>query len=704
MAQNEQEVIDGCSALEDEALQRLNAWNTMYAQMVENARVAVVTGRQARAYADGYVPGAPGVPITPDDGLAPYAVFLGGVYSSARYQAAINRFGSIEGIEYKFGPGPTFYGTDKASFPTLFKNPDQSLDVISVGYPANAGIRNTRPCNLGYCGTWQVGGPPKPGEGGTYSSNMGTALFISNNPNAGPQQGSIGAADLTVWSCGENVASTRPELPWVYYGEGLDSINQAYYKAQGLQTVKPVCIARGDGRPGWGIASGVCYANGLIAFSGQNTGNNKAWVQLAANKVPVSACMTNGHEFMLVLVWDKVTEKSEVAVIPLAGTPQGAYLGTNPAGWESYRGEWRGVFPGLPNYGNISYAKVVGYFDTGMRCATSISATFAWDWQNYAPFEGAFDLRVSATRARFRLGGDREPYVPKHGVIAVSSREEKRLAFFDMTAILQYYRAQYFQEPGIGVVGNGAGQWPPTFAEYPGQTPTLIRAFDLQEKPNCLRLTRYKDNVRCYVATQPGNLQIWGMGGYPAVSGGNPSNIAMLGSVVVGRNPVDIGLVTRHAGDTNQQAYFGTKVYPNADFDKEIIVSSRGDRRAEWVRFNSDYTGGSVIRVAKDSRLKDLMSARDGDNHTTESYILTCSDLSGQVYNFRYGPVIYWWNEGVMSDDPTNPISFKWTASLPPNGSPVTTTTFLGVTYAVECAGLFTLPGFVFAGEYANVF
>ena len=111
---------------------------------------------------------------------------------------------------------------------------------------------------------------------------------------------------------------------------------------------------------------------------------------------------------------------------------------------------------------------------------------------------------------------------------------------------------------------------------------------------------------------------------------GSAASITEGASVAVGRNPTGIAYAKEKGGGT---------VYP--DYTKEVIVTSRGDRQVNWVRFAGDYNSGSVVRTLKDSRLVDPISAEDSDNHGTESYVLSVADYGGKaLHNYRYGPVI----------------------------------------------------------------
>ncbi|MDB5730866.1 MAG: hypothetical protein JWQ03_761, partial [Variovorax sp.] len=485
-----------------------------------------------------------------------------------------------------------------------------------------------------------------------------------------------------------------------YYGGGLDSINQLAYKNSGAGDVSnPVALARAEGRPGWAISTVVAYQNGLIGVSGQNTGNNKATVQLAAGKVPTAIALTNSDEFALVTVWDTVNLRGEIAVIALAGmcdkcTPD------NPGGWYNYRGEWNGVYPGLANLGNIGFMKIVGYVPlTDMKAPTEISATTNWNWEDYSAQMGYFNLNDAGTRQAFNSGAQANA-TAHSGVAVVVSKSEKKASFIDLKPLFAYYRSQYF---GNGTpfanLGQNPDQWPTAFSAAPQQTPTVIKTIALASRPTAVRTYPYAQTKRAWIATQDGQLHLYDLGAYPTDGDASPDAIREVGAVTVGRNPTHIALVKKKAGQNDGPA---TSVY--ADVNKEVIVTSRGDRRIDWVRFAADYNSGSVVRTLRDSRLLDPISATDGDNHTTESYMLTVADYAGrQVSNYRYGPVIFWWSQGSMTDGGAD-LSFNWTACLPPGGCPVQGTSFNGVNYDMEFGGSFALPGKAFHTVNANVF
>jgi len=643
-------------------------------------------------------------PVTPVDPNAepPMTVsaFTNGTLDTTKYQALANAAGTDTQIEYLYGPSGTYYGADKLPMPTLLKREDKSLDVVAEFN--NPGVYGARPGRPGQNGTYQLGAP-KPAEAGNYSSNYGQATFIPNNRAAPLDQGGIGVAGLMAWSCGYDTASTRPELAWwaqLYDGGGLDDIYQKKYKARGERIEFPTCASRGDGRFGNGSGVIVCYRDGRVTHSGQNTAHNLASLQLPAGLVPIYCNVTNSHEFAFILVMNKNLNKTQIAVVALAGGPDDARV-DNQGSWIPYRGEWQNLNPGVGSYGNIFWMKFMGLVDlpADMKCATAISSS-TWTWDGaYARMsesvdgERGSDLRQASRRAEFRDGGRRANTFPTSCTVVVVSKEERKMVALDFSKLFQFIRASTINEPGLQNVGLGAGQYPPTFAENASNLPTVIMTETFASRPTAVRCSQVDINRRIYVATQEGTLHAYKAG---ADRTPNDLSIQKIFTVPIGKNTTDIATTARHAG---------SKLLPYNQQHLEIICTSRGERKIMWVRMNNELTAGSVIRTACDSRLIDPIQTRDGPNHTTEHYLATVCDYAGQqVMNFRYGPVIFHWYSGSMGDGGGQPLLFDWKTSLPPDGTPVTPTTFNGVTYPFEHAGQFTLPGKPFGYYPSDVY
>jgi hypothetical protein len=583
---------------------------------VETAQSTGSGSTATSATASAAVPGAPD-PVT------------GGTSSvdAAAYRSMAANMGKAAGINYRYGPSPTEYGTTSDSgLPTWFKRNDNGFVSDRNG--------GARACDPAYCGTWQVGSYS--GSTGGYSSNMGHIAFI---PDVPAQR--AGVAALSISSVSNAVFSQRPELSWVYYGNGLDDVNVAAYRQAGASVGNPVGVARCPGRPGWCMNSLTVFDSGFIGTAQTNTSTNKATAQLAPGKVPTAVAISNSNEFAFITVWDTNNLRGEIAVVALAGLCEGCTV-SNPGG-SNYWGEWRGAYPGLPNLGNTGYMKVLGYvpLPADMKAPTDISVTTGVSIESYLPagvpgYESPYDLPLAsaANRATFKSGGRNYNTYAKAGVAVVASKSEQKVAFIDLRPLFSYYQTMYFGSDADYSVttnlGSADSQWPRTFNAAPEQTPTVIKTVSMANRPTAVKTYAWGANRRAWIATQDGQLHIFNLGDYPSTGGASAASIAEVGSVAVGRNPTGIALAKVKAGNS---------VYP--DITREIIVTSRGDRSLKWIRFANDGNSGTVVRTLQDSRLKDPIAAEDTDNHTSESYVVAVADYGGRALrNFRYGPVI----------------------------------------------------------------
>lgn len=581
--------------------------------------------------------------------------------------------GKAAGIAYRYGPSPTEYGTTSDSgLPTWFKRTDNAFVSDRNG--------GTRACDPAFCGTWQLGSFNSASAGG-YSSNLGHIAFI---PDVPAQR--AGVAALSISSVSNAVFSQRPELPWVYYGGGLDDINVASYRQAGAAVGNPVGVARCPGRPGWCMNSLTVFDSGFIGTAQTNTSTNKATAQLAPGKVPTAVAISNSNEFAFITVWDVNNLRGEIAVVALAGLCEGCTI-SNP-GASNYWGEWRGAYPGLPNLGNTGYMKVLGYvpLPSDMQAPTGISVTTGLSNTDYLPagvpgYESPYDLPLSsaANRATFKSGGRNYNTYAKSGVAVVTSKSEQKVAFIDLRPLFSYYQSMYFGSDAdfsvTTTLGSADSQWPRTFSAAPQQMPTVIKTVAMANRPTAVRTYAWGANRRAWVATQDGQLHIFNLGDYPATGTASASSIAEVGSVGVGRNPTGIALTKVKAGNAI-----------GLDVTRDIIVTSRGDRRLQWIRFASDGNSGSVVRTLQDSRLKDPIAAEDTDNHTSESYVVSVADYGGRaLHNFRYGPVI-------LHNYPGTPCG-------PPNGCGMGSSN----NDPFEYGGAFSLPGGPFQLGSANV-
>ncbi|RYY93017.1 MAG: hypothetical protein EOO24_27705 [Comamonadaceae bacterium] len=582
------------------------------------------------------------------------------------YRTMAAQLSTEAGLAYRYGPDAASAGVAVGVLPTLYQRPD---NVFSE-YPY----------------TWQIGGP-RSADAGAYSTNQANALYVADAPAL-----RVGVTDFQVSGYMYNTFAQLPQLSWtqaILPGGGLDSINVMAYKAAGTVSGNPVAMARCEGRAGFCSQALVAFQNGVIATVGSNTASNDTTVQLPPNKVPTAIAMTNNSEFALVTVWDTSALKGQVAVIALAGLCDGCnpYSNGNPRPWYLWWHEWMGVYPGLPNMGDIAFMKILGYVDLpGMTAPTEIAVTTGLDQfatiqggGNFMGYENPLSSQVNRQRL---LDGDMAGRYAKGGVAVVISKSEQKAAFLDLRPLFGYVNSVYFGgdlatfNARMASLGQADGQWPYTFASQPQQTPTVVKTVSLGQRPTAVKTTIFGNRPRAWIATQDGTLQIHALGGYApcgAPATPTPADIVLTGSVAVGRNPTSLGTSKGEPDDANIEP-----------LNQQVLVAARGDRKIQWVRFAADGNSGSVVRTLQDSRLADPVAVEDADNFANKGHVLSVADFSGKaVRNYRYGPVIF--SEGR--------------ACPAPAGCPVIPTGASNIEYG----GALALPGKPFQITTANV-
>ncbi|GAA4342655.1 hypothetical protein GCM10023165_24480 [Variovorax defluvii] len=589
------------------------------------------------------------------------------------YRAIAAQFGKTAGVEYRYGQPAA---ADNTGIPLLHERPDQTMSY--------------------HAGTWQVGGPVL-ADAGLYSTNQAHIGFVADDPNT-----RVGVGDLTITAIDHNTFTQKPQLPWqnaaAWDGSaGRNNYNITTYKAAGLVGSDPVAVARCGGRTGFCATSLVAFSNGLIGTAGSNTANNRATVKLPANKVPTSIAITNTSEYALVTVWDTTALKGQVAVISLAGlcnncdpyNPNGGNAtgirNTTYDRWYDWWHEWFGVYPGLPNMGNIAFMKVLGYVDLpGMNAPTEIAVTTGFDQfqtaladkggefmgQTYSP------LTDGAKRATFAAGGQNYDRYAKAGVAVVISKSEKKAAFIDLKPLFTYVNGVYF---GSGPteftnLGQADNQWPYTFANKPQQTPTVISTVTLDDRPTAVRTTIFGPNHRAWIATESGSLRIYGLGNVP--SGTTAGDVVERSRVQIGKNPTSLAISKIDPADRSFEP-----------LNRQVLVASRGDRKIQWVRFSADGNSGSVVREFRDQRMVDPVAVEDADNFASDNMVLSVADYAGKkISNYRYGSIVFA-NRGG-----------SWSCQ-PPGGCPVQPTGDVNV----EFGGSYAVDGRPFTIRTANV-
>jgi hypothetical protein len=582
------------------------------------------------------------------------------------YRALALKLATAEGIAYRYGNAPAVNNT---GIPTLFKRADQTMSY--------------------HGGTWQLGGPLLE-DPGLYMTNQAHVGFVADNTAV-----RMGVGDLQISAIDHNTFAQAPQLPWqeaaAWDGSaGRTNYNVSTYKTAGLTTGEPVAVARCGGRVGFCATSLVAFQNGLIGTAGSNTANNRGSLKLPADKVPTGMAITNTSEYALVTVWDTTALKGQVAVISLAGlcnncNPYNSAKNGSYDAWYDWWHEWMGVYPGLPNMGNIAFMKVLGYIDLpGMNAPTEIAVTTGFDQfqtalpEKYGEFMGQTysPLTDAAKRASFSGSGSNANRYAKSGVAVVISKSEKKAAFIDLKPLFSYVNSVYF---GTGPteftnLGQADSQWPYTFAYKPQQTPTVITTVALDDRPTAVRTTLFGSVHRAWIATESGSLRIYGLGNVP--TGTTATDVVEKGRVAIGKNPTSLAI---------------SKIDPeNRTFEplnEQVLVASRGDRKIQWVRFAGDGNSGTVVRTLQDSRIVDPIAVEDADNFANDNMVLSIADYTGKaVSNYRYGSVVFA-NRGG-----------SW-ACQPPGGCPVQGTGGMNM----EFGGSFTMEGRPFHIRTANV-
>ncbi|SFL96283.1 hypothetical protein [Variovorax sp. OV329] len=587
----------------------------------------------------------------------------------AAYVAMAGKMSSADGVAYRYGPA----STAPRSGTTWHARPNSPRRHAADG------------------GDWQVGGPDVsyPGD---YFANFANVLYVADAPGA-----RVGVADIQTLLQSFNTFTQRPQPAPLWAGrnpdlnnfEGLDDNH-----GHSIGAHNPVAAARCYGRPGWCLESVVAYQDGRLSTAvGSNTSANMASVQLAPNKVPTGIAQTNSAEFALVTVWDTVALKGQVAVVALAGLCNGCTVdkpNLGDVGW----GERNSVNPGLANRGNIGFMKVLGYVDLpeGMRAPTEIAATTGWNPWTGRPMDGAgrmtteYEMALSneSHRQSFAGAGRNSGSNARGGMAIVVSKSEKRAAFIDLKPLFDYYRRMYFGTRAdfdkTTTVGMADKQWPYAFSQMAdSDKPKVVQTIDLGARPTAVKATLWGSRLRGWIATEEGALRIFDLGGWG--NGSGTGSLKQVGSVAVGANPTSIAYFRGSANDT------GTRI------NETVMVLSRAERAVRWVDFSPSLDSGTVRRaVLTDSRLVDPVMIEDNENHGTEGWVLSLADFGGKaVRNYRYGPVIFWTNQGPgMACQP------KAGCGLGPNNLPP-------AQYPFEYGGDMTLPGRPFFITSANV-
>ncbi|MGJ7497179.1 hypothetical protein ACSFA8_19120 [Variovorax sp. RT4R15] len=540
---------------------------------------------------------------------------IAGAVLSDRYKAMADKLHTAEGMAYLKGLPSTL-----ASVPT-YKESAHTRFTKAQQIPAGETDRTT----------WEKGGPAVD-DSGNYYSNTANAIFDADDANH------PGVNNFQMTAGGNASFTTAPQISWIdAEGERDGNMRSAAPWHGPLNPRKPIAMSHAFGRPGWNMQSMVVFADGLIANArGMNNAQNAAADRLKSGLVPTDIYVTNSSEFALVTCWDKVNVKGVLAIVALAGMPNG-YTRNGMENLDDYWGDWKQLYPGLQNLGNWAFAKVVGYLDLpDMKAPTGVFAsTGVHPYNGYGglePQREKLNLDNAADRARFADGGTHERGIAKVGVAVVISKSERKAIFIDLKPLFAYYRKMYFGTEAnyakTKTKGNAAGQWPLTFIEAPEQIPIVLKTVTFSNPPTVVRMTLWSpyaaqgQKPRAWIATEEGTIHTYEMASWTPTA----AQIVNTGfKVRTGANPVYLGYIRSTIN-----------VAGATEFSEKLLVVSRARRSVQWVNL---YTG-KIEREFQDSRVVDPVGVDDSEANGSFVPVMSIADYTGRaVHNVQYGVI-----------------------------------------------------------------
>jgi len=536
---------------------------------------------------------------------------------------------SLEGMNRRLGPGfESFHRPgDRGEYaPEVWRAPAKE--------GGRKGIR------------WEIGGPWTK-EARDYSSTQGQVLYVPDN--------GFGVDRVTILEWTNNVYSEGPEPPW-WGGFRPEPWLPDWTKAMGGDPGAPVCIARGMGP--WSNGGLIIFSTGWMATTGTVTakGDNPTF-KFPPGKIPTAVSVAPRNEFALVTVCDTEQKKGQVAVFGLEAWGKGRFLH-----------DWKERHPCLLSTARFTSIKLLGYVDLpGIEFPTGVCTvgdTLQGRLNGPDGHQGMlsqFDLSLQATRDRFYIG-DNCTYVDRSGFAVVISRHEQKVAFIDLQPLFARVREMYFTTEEKYKETRNSGpdpkQWPYTFDVDPNLKPAVLKVVDQPAPTAVIASMAGGEKARALVASLDGRIAIYKVGGLASDAPASPDEIACIGDVRVGRNPVCLTYQKR-SGDT-------------------FIAASRGDREISWIRCSGD--SARVFRILRDTRMVDPVFVEMADTHGTEADIITVADFKGRkIINYRYSECVFATNGGARF-------------GMGPDGKS-----------EFECGGVLEFPGSPFSLSATNV-
>jgi len=549
----------------------------------------------------------------------PAGIFDGkGNFDVAAYVSMAGNYGTAAMIPERFGMSWTNYHKT-ISAPTWWQAP--SAQYIS---PANK-----------YDGSYYSLGTPCVAVDAQFNTNYAQAAYVTDSTVSGSIPGVDGIMTLRKDHC---AWAGEPQLYWAmgsgYDGHPTVTLRPDIVKASDRYGMpqQPVEVVRAYGAGEWAACSYMVFQSGQIACGeGGNTGQDFYYFQpFPANFTPTAASVTNNGEFLLVTGWNTETYKGELAVLAMGSSkPAGQFWGY----------EWTEAYPGFRNYSLPVFNKLLGIIDLpGMIAPTEIEAVGNWVFRpgllmpgNTVP--GYFPLSNQANWECFAAGSCANLY-DTSGFALIASRYERKVLLLDLTPLFKMVSQGMFTSwaqfrSNVANVGAEPGQWPPTFAENPGETPLVVKTIEYNNQVTAISASLYPDNL-AFIATEDGVLHLWSTDGLQTGTG-TGANANEISSLLIGNN------ITRIA---HMKHWLQTD-WVNGNVRYQYILLSRGDKTITWI----DLSSGSptVLRTLEDSRLVDPISVEDNDNHLTQSDLIDVADYGDDnVKAYRYGPVIFY--------------------------------------------------------------
>ena len=405
----------------------------------------------------------------------------------------------------------------------------------------------------------------------------------------------------------------------------------------------PVEVVRAYGAGEDAACSYMVFQSGQIACGeGGATAKDMYYFKpFPADFTPTAASVTSNGEFLLVTGWNTTTLTGQLAVIAIGSyQPKGTF----------FNHEWYENYPGFRNYSFPQFTKLLGIMDLpGMVAPTMVNAVGNWEFffQTPAPGEpGNFPLSVQANWQCFATGSCATLY-DAAGFALVGSRYERRVLLYDLAPLFGAIKAGMFTDfatfqAHMANTGYGAGQWPPTFAENPSETPTLAKTINFPNEVTAISTSVFPDNRALIATRNDGLTHIWDVDGLQ--TGGTGANAHEVSTVATGYNTTRL-VNLKHTRDGERIAIGSDWDHRDAGWPNLIrnqwLALSRGTNTVSWIDFGTGTA--KIIQTMTDSRLVDPISVEDSNNHGTQSDLLSIADYGAKnVKSYRYGPVIAW--------------------------------------------------------------